>query len=204
MTGFLQRGYPFQIRQVGDLAGRASCTAGVLQLTPENRCCPDQRAWRDMRCRWNRSMLSARGVLVKAEVDAAAPSPAGFLPSPVCAFWYSAFSANWLMTSSGTAVWYFTISAPAVFAATAIFFAMRKAAVVVHAGLGNDEHASSRRPFPPPVFPLAARCRVIRRSALHAAAHVRPAPPAGPYPSSCSRSRGTRPRARPPARTLSR
>ena len=32
--------------------------------------------------------------------------------SPVVFFWYSAFWANLLITSSGTAVWYFTASAP--------------------------------------------------------------------------------------------
>ena len=45
--------------------------------------------------------------------------------SVVC-FWYSAFSANLLTTSSGTAVWYFTMSAPHSLAVKAIFLAISR------------------------------------------------------------------------------
>ena len=43
--------------------------------------------------------------------------------APVSRFWYSAFWANLEMTSSGTAVWYFTTSAPHSLATRAIFLA---------------------------------------------------------------------------------
>ena len=45
--------------------------------------------------------------------------------SVVC-FWYSAFWANLLTTSSGTAVWYFTISAPHALATRAISLAISR------------------------------------------------------------------------------
>src|SRR5699024_8494690 len=45
--------------------------------------------------------------------------------SVVC-FWYSAFSANLLTTSSGTAVWYLTMSAPHSLAARAISLAIAR------------------------------------------------------------------------------